>query len=67
MYKNKIGLKIRLLRKKAGLSQDKLSKNSGLALNTIVKIESRGQQNPTIETLQKIAAGLGISVGDLLS
>lgn len=64
--KNKIGLKIRQFRKKAGLSQDKLSKNADVALNTIVKIESRQQQNPTIETLKKIAAGLGVSVGDLI-
>lgn len=67
MSKNKIGLKIRQLRKKAGISQDKLSKNADVALNTIVKIESQEQQNPTIETLKKIAAGLGVPIGDLIS
>ena len=61
-----IGKNIRRHRKKLGLSQDKLSKLAEVAYNTIVKIESGENQNPTIETLQKIAKALEVSVDDLL-
>ena len=61
-----IAKNIRQQRKKLGFSQDKLSKLAGVAYNTIVKIESGENPNPTIETLQKIAKALGIRVDDLL-
>jgi len=57
---------IRQQRKKLNLSQDKLSKLAGVAYNTIVKIESGENPNPTIETLQKIAKALNISIESLL-
>ena len=56
---------IRKLRKKKGISQDRLSKEADLALNTVVKIETGENPNPTVETLEKIAKALGVSVGDL--
>jgi len=62
-----IGQSIRKQRKKMGISQDKLSKLTGLSYNTIVKIESGKNPNPTIKTLQKIARALDVSVGQLLS
>ena len=61
-----IGKNIRRHRKKLGLSQDKLSKLAEVAYNTIVKIESGENQNPTIETAQKIAKALGVSIDELL-
>jgi transcriptional regulator with XRE-family HTH domain len=36
-----------------------------LALNTIVKIETGENPNPTVESLEKIAKALSVSVGDL--
>ena len=60
-----IGKNIRRLRKKLGLSQDKLSKLAGVAYNTIVKIESGENPNPTIETAQKIAKVLDVSLNKL--
>ena len=48
------------------MSQDRLSKEADLALNTIVKIETGENPNPTLETLEKIAKALGVSVSDLL-
>ena len=56
---------IRKLRLKKGISQDRLSKEADLALNTIVKIETGENPNPTVETLEKIAKALGVSVRDL--
>ena len=61
-----IGKNIRQHRKKLGLSQDKLSKIAGVAYNTIVKIESGENPNPTIETAQKIAKALEVSIEKLL-
>lgn len=61
-----IGENIRYYRKKLGFSQDKLSKLAEVAYNTIVKIESGENKNPTIETAQKIAKALNISLDKLL-
>ncbi|MCM8797841.1 MAG: helix-turn-helix domain-containing protein [Candidatus Omnitrophica bacterium] len=62
---NKVSENIRKLRQKKGISQDRLSKEADLALNTIVKIETGENPNPTVETLEKIAKALGVSVADL--
>lgn len=62
-----IGKNVRKYRKKIELSQDKLSKRAEVAYNTVVKIESGENLNPTIETLQKIAKALGISINKLIN
>ncbi len=61
-----ISVNLRKFRKKRGISQDRLSKLSNLALNTIVKIESGRNPNPTIKTISKIASSLNVKVDDLL-
>jgi len=61
-----IGKNIKQYRQNKGLSQDKLSKLADLSLNTVVKIELDESPNPTIETIQKIAKALGVSVDDFL-
>ena len=61
-----IGKNIKRYRQEKGLSQDKLSKLSDLSLNTVVKIELDDTPNPTIETMQRIAKALVVSVYDLL-
>lgn len=55
---------IRKFRQQKRISQDRLSKEADLALNTIVKIETDENPNPTVETLEKIAKALGVQVGD---
>lgn len=40
--------------------------NADLSLNIIFKIENGVNQNPTIETLTKIAKALGVGVDDLI-
>ena len=64
--KNTIGKNIKKLRKKQGISQDRLSKLADLSLNTIVTVESGANENPTIDTLTKIANALGVSINDLV-
>ena len=61
-----IGKNIKRYRREKGLSQDKLSKLADLSLNTVVKIELDESPNPTIETIQRIAKALDVSVDDLL-
>ncbi|MFA4818724.1 MAG: helix-turn-helix transcriptional regulator [Patescibacteria group bacterium] len=58
---------IKKYRKKKGISQDKLSKLSGVTYNTIIKIESGATTNPRVDTLQLIAKGLGVTVDTLLN
>ncbi|MDD5044456.1 MAG: helix-turn-helix transcriptional regulator [Candidatus Omnitrophica bacterium] len=57
---------IRDLRLKRGLSQDRLSKLADLSLNTVVKVESGRNPNPTIGTLLKIARSLNVKIDDLV-
>ena len=62
---NTVSKNIRKLRQKKGISQDRLSKDADIALNTVVKIETGESPNPTVETLEKIAKALGVSTGEL--
>ncbi|KKQ46553.1 hypothetical protein A3H05_02360 [Candidatus Giovannonibacteria bacterium RIFCSPLOWO2_12_FULL_43_26] len=64
--KSTIAGNIKKYRLKLGISQDRLSKMADVTYNTIIKIESGGSQNPTIDTLLKIAKALGVSVDDLI-
>jgi len=57
---------IKKYRKEKDLSQDKLSRLADVAHATIIKIESGGIKSPTIDTVQKIAKALGVSVDILL-
>jgi transcriptional regulator with XRE-family HTH domain len=57
---------IKKLRKKKGLSQDKLSRLANVSHATIIKIESGGIKSPTIDTVQKIANALGVSLDILM-
>ncbi len=61
-----IARNIKKYREKLGISQDKLSKLADIAYNVIIKIESGATLNPTIETMAKIAKGLGVSIDDLM-
>jgi DNA-binding XRE family transcriptional regulator len=64
--KTTIAINIKKYRQKLGVSQDRLSKMADVTYNTIIKIESGGSQNPTIDTLSKIAKALSVSVDDLI-
>jgi transcriptional regulator with XRE-family HTH domain len=57
---------IKNLRKRKNFSQEKLARMVDVANNTIIKIESGENQNPTLETLQKISTVFNVSIDDLL-
>ena len=61
-----IGDKIRTWRKKKDLTQDALAKKADMPYTTLAKIESDVIQNPSLQTITKIAEGLGISLDELV-
>lgn len=61
-----LGKRIRTLRKARGLSREALADRADLNLSFLAKIE-HSKNSPTVRTLTKIAAGLGISPSELLS
>ncbi len=65
MSKTTIAKNTKKYRKEKGLSQDKLARLADIAHATIIKIESGGIQSPTIDTVQKIAKALGVSLENL--
>ena len=68
MSKNKnLENNIMMLRKQKGLSQEKLARLSDVANNTIIKMESGENDNPTLETLRKVAKALDVSVDELIN
>lgn len=68
MSKNEnLAKNIARLRKQKALSQEKLARLADVANNTIIKMESGENDNPTLETLRKIAKAFGISVDELIS
>ena len=58
--------RIRELRKKKGLSQEKLARLANVSFITVVKIESGESKHPTIQTMAGIAKALGISLDELI-
>lgn len=57
---------IKKLREAKGLSQEKLARLADVANNTLIKMESGENQNPTLDTLKKVAKALGVSIEDLI-
>lgn len=57
---------IKKLREVKGLSQEKFARLADIANNTLIKMESGENQNPTLDTLKKVAKAFGVSVDDLI-
>ena len=61
-----IASNLKKIRAEKGYSLEKVARLADLSLNTIVKIENGVNQNPTIDTLSKMAKALEIKVDDLI-
>lgn len=57
---------LRKLREQKGLTQEKLARLADVSNNTVIKIEAGKNQNPTIETLKRLAKVLDVTVDDLI-
>lgn len=64
--KTNLAKKVKQLREKLELSQEKLARSANVSNNTIINIEAGKQDNPTIETLRKVAKALNVSVEELI-
>ncbi|MUT64925.1 helix-turn-helix domain-containing protein [Paenibacillus sp. NEAU-GSW1] len=60
----KVGERVRQLRKEKNLTQEELAERSSLHTNYVGQVE-RGEKNLTLETLEKIVAGLDVSLEEL--
>ena len=65
MNKNRLGLRIKELRKQKGMSQEFLADESGLSLRTIQRIEN-GDTNPTGESLKRLSNALNVNPDELI-
>lgn len=64
--KSTLAKTVKKLREKQGLSREKLARLADVSSNTIFNIEAGTQDNPTIDTLRKIAVALNVGVDDLI-
>ena len=64
MITEKIGKRIRELRKEIGLSQEKFAAKIGMDRTYYASVEL-GKRNISIINLEKIAQGLGMSLADV--
>jgi transcriptional regulator with XRE-family HTH domain len=62
----RVGANIKRLRQAQGLSQEELGDRAGMHRTFISQIE-RAVKNPTIQTLDKIAIALKVSLTDLVA
>jgi transcriptional regulator with XRE-family HTH domain len=62
--KKQIGLRLRELRKKRGLSQEQAAAQAGITTSHLSNIES-GKENPTVDTFTGLASTLGVSLSDI--
>jgi transcriptional regulator with XRE-family HTH domain len=56
---------IKKLRKQRKLSQEELAQKAGVTYSTLIKLESGVNKNPTIKTIQQIAAALEVTLDEL--
>lgn len=56
---------LRRLRDEAGLTQEALADQSGIDFASVGRIE-RGERDPGVRTISRLAAGLGVEPADLM-
>ncbi len=62
----RLGQRVRELRKERRMSQGELAEKADVALMTISRLE-RGEHDPHVMTLSKVAMGLGVPLLELMS
>ena len=59
------GQEVRMLRHRAGLTQEALAEKAGLHWTYVGQIE-RGERNLTLKNILRLASGLGVPPGELV-
>ncbi len=57
---------IKKMRTKLSLTQDDLAKKADIKYTTLMKVESGTVNKPSVQTMDKIARALGVSIEDLI-
>ena len=60
-----VGARIRAVRETVNLSQQELSRRSGIAQESLSRIET-GRRDPRLGTLQRLARGMGLSLDQFM-
>ena len=63
---SRLGMKLKRLRAKRGLTQEELGRKVGVSYAYISMLESGAKTNPTIDTLKALAKALRVPVAELL-
>lgn len=62
----KVGKRIRIIRRQKNQTQEELASKVGIHVTTLGRIE-RGESNPPLQTINRIAQGLGVKPKELLT
>jgi transcriptional regulator with XRE-family HTH domain len=57
---------LKRLRNEAGLTQQQLAQEAGISMASVLGMEQGRNCNPRLDTLRKLAAALGCTVGKLV-
>ena len=63
-WEDRVGANVRRLRKAKGLSQEALAHEAGMSMRYLAGLE-RGEENPSLLFLVKLAEALGVEPGVL--
>ena len=58
-------MRLKELRLSKNITQIRIAKDSGLSQSYINELETGKKTNPTIQTLEKLAKALGVSIAEL--
>lgn len=65
-FPQRVGARIRQLRKAAGLTQERLARKAGMDYKYLGSVE-RGERNVTLESLERIVRALGVEPYELFA
>ena len=66
IFRERVGSRIRQLRKASGLTQEQLARRAGMDYKYLGSVE-RGERNVTLENLERIVKALGVEPYDLFA
>lgn len=65
-HRPRVGMNLRRLRIKKGITQENLAREVGVTTHTIWRLENDPAANPRLQTLMDVAKALGVTIYELL-